>query len=254
MVLTNFGEWSIMFVSLRRRELKFLSTWGGNGILCSSPCGDVSCNTESAFKEYLKEGVRSLAETWVEISFVENEVWFRWVRLLAETWVEMYRAILLALDRHSSSPQGDVNWNSTISCFSFQYTGSFPCGDVSWNDSRTFGTSRKYRVRLFTETWVEIEDKNLERAWYSCSSPYGDVNWNVNPNDAANSLYGSSPYGDVSWNKGHPPSGFSLSRSSPCGDVNWNRIAGYCWVFRKVRLLTETWVEMYGYYFYNCKF
>ena len=51
-----------LFVSLRRRELKF--HYYGSVLLHSgsSPCGDVSCNTESAFKEHLKEGVRSLAE------------------------------------------------------------------------------------------------------------------------------------------------------------------------------------------------
>ena len=51
------------FVSLQRRELKYTIRNELNDEKCSSLCGDVSCNTESAFKEYLKEGVRSLAET-----------------------------------------------------------------------------------------------------------------------------------------------------------------------------------------------
>ena len=116
MVLTNFGEWSIMFVSLRRRELKFLSTWGGNGILCSSPCGDVSCNTESAFKEYLKEGVRPLAETWVEM---ENNL----------------RSII---EWSGSSPCGDVSWKQPLTLDLLDDLGSSPCGDVSWNNDQAY--------------------------------------------------------------------------------------------------------------------
>ena len=60
----NAAIGTLKFVSLRRRELKCLcAPLSLNTIARSSPCGDVSCNTESAFKEYLKEGVRSLAET-----------------------------------------------------------------------------------------------------------------------------------------------------------------------------------------------
>ena len=58
---------NLEFVSERRRDLKWWSSYWGYNAIGSSPCGDVSCNTESAFKEYLKEGVRSLAETWIEI-------------------------------------------------------------------------------------------------------------------------------------------------------------------------------------------
>lgn len=51
------------FVSLQRRELKYTIRNELNDEKCSSLCEDVSCNTESAFKEHLKKGVRLLAET-----------------------------------------------------------------------------------------------------------------------------------------------------------------------------------------------
>ena len=60
---------NLEFVSERRRDLKWWSSYWGYNAIGSSPCGGVSCNTESAFKEYLKEGVRSLAETWVEMIY-----------------------------------------------------------------------------------------------------------------------------------------------------------------------------------------
>ena len=78
------------FVSLRRRELKF--HYYGSVLLHSgsSPCGDVSCNTESAFKEHLKEGVRSLAEMWVEIVYLAFMRSLPGVlRLRKETWIEI---------------------------------------------------------------------------------------------------------------------------------------------------------------------
>ena len=107
-----------VFVSLRRRELKF--HYYGSVLLHSgsSPCGDVSCNTESAFKEHLKEGVRSLAEMWVEIVYLafmrslpgvlrlRKETWIeipvpnkmlakKSVRLRKETWIEILQLYIL---------------------------------------------------------------------------------------------------------------------------------------------------------------
>ena len=106
----------------------------------SSPYGDVSWNNVARYLRY----PTCCSSPYGDVSWngiiATNDPNYS-VRLLTETWVEMYRAILLALDRHSSSPQGDVNWNSTISCFSFQYTGSSLYGDVSWNRGQESGKS-----------------------------------------------------------------------------------------------------------------
>ena len=171
MVLTNFGEWSIMFVSLRRRELKFLSTWGGNGILCSSPCGDVSCNIESAFKEYLKEGVRPLAETWVEM---ENNL----------------RSII---EWSGSSPCGDVSWKQPLTLDLLDDLGSSPCGDVSWNNDQAYLLIHELRRSspYGDVSWnmkITIRKMLEER-----SSPYGDVNWNAKILDDLCANFSSSP-------------------------------------------------------------
>ena len=149
-----------------------------SSIIGSSPCGDMNWNIKQVPGfgiPILFVSLRRRELKYTGVVVPDNGLP---VRLLAETWVEMYRAILLALDHHSSSPQGDVNWNSglleiiilhtdsspcgdvnwnsTISCFSFQYTGSSPKGDVSWNN---------YLGLLFF--------------LFFRSSPCGDVNWNI---------------------------------------------------------------------------
>ena len=156
-----------MSVSSRRRELKFLSTWGGNGILCSSPCGDVSCNTESAFKEYLKEGVRSLAETWFEISFVENEVWFRWVRLPKETWIEI--VLFLAFRSNILVRFLAETWVEMIAEHSaHQENIEF----VSLRRRELKSRTRIWKeldtlVRLLTETWIEMSIQMMLQIVYT---------------------------------------------------------------------------------------
>ena len=128
-------QWNFMFVSLRRRELKWHPIF--------------VCNTLVWFVPLRRRELKLLCICTLRLAVL--------VHLLAETWVEMYRAILLALDHHSSSPCGDVNWNGRIPCpYAVLSDRSFPRGDVSWNCS------------VFAQAKL---DKS--------SSPKGDVNWNL---------------------------------------------------------------------------
>ena len=143
-------------------------------------------------------------------------------------------------------------------------------------------------VRLLTETWVEISSRafkstspefvslrrrelklladNTDRS-IKCSSPCGDVSWNIQPKSTLGLTSCSSPCGDVNWNGRIPcpyavlsdrsfPRGdvswncsvFAQAKldksSSPYGDVNWNEEASKADYFNDVRLRKETWIEI----------
>ena len=108
------------FVSPRRRELKFLSTWGGNGILCSSPCGDVSWNDTPYSSAILLYGSSPCGDVnWNRASscacMSRNTI-----RLLVGMWVEVYCS---AADNHHtgcSFPYGDVSWNIATGAFLYE--------------------------------------------------------------------------------------------------------------------------------------
>ena len=152
--LLDLWERLTPFVSLRRRELKWSWRILGNGVSCSSPCGDVSWNfylPEVAMEFY----VRLLAGMWVVILKMR----------LKNTWKKVFvpsrrrelkwytRTNTLAI--LSSSPRGDVSWNIFSGA---NYLGDFcsdPCGDVSWNT-----------------IWLRGHGNS------NSSSPYGDASWN----------------------------------------------------------------------------
>ena len=144
--------------------------------------------------------VRLLTETWVEMSFSDFDGFSNLVRLLVGMWVVILKVRLKntwkkvfvhsrrrelkwytrinTLAILSSSPRGDVNWNSTISCFSFQYTGSSPCGDVSWNEKQSKEYNRVIRFVSLRRRELKYTTPICKRLQSGSSSPYGDVSWN----------------------------------------------------------------------------
>ena len=190
--------------------------------------------------------------------------------------------------KERSSPYGDVNWNRASSCTCMsRNTIRLLVGmwvEICWR----YIWTRYQNVRLLTETWVEISSRafkssspefvslrrrelklladNTDRS-IKCSSPCGDVSWNIQPKSTLGLTSCSSPCGDVNWNGRIPcpyavlsdrsfPRGdvswncsvFAQAKldksSSPYGDVNWNEEASKADYFNDVRLRKETWIEI----------
>ena len=253
----------------------------------SSPYGDVNWNRASSCACMSRNTIRLLVGMWVEICW--RYIWTRYqnVRLRKETWVEIYVFAVYFISSFSSSPCGDVSWNHKVFRVLHNLHRSSPYGDVSWN-IRSVQWSIQVLVRLLTETWVEISSRafkssspefvslrrrelklladNTDRS-IKCSSPCGDVSWNIQPKSTLGLTSCSSPCGDVNWNGRIPcpyavlsdrsfPRGdvswncsvFAQAKldksSSPYGDVNWNEEASKADYFNDVRLRKETWIEI----------
>ena len=192
-----------MFVSLRRRELKYSSQIFNCIISSSSPYGDVSWNKLHVLLRILSK-VRLLAETRVEMPNNGKR------GNLSDTFVSLrrrelkYHWIILHKPPARSSPCGDVNWNV------IDISGDISC----------------MIVRLLTETWVEITLPSFDILVNVVRLPGRDASWNHKVFRVLHNLHRSSPYGDVSWNRASSPSGTPTICSSPCGDVSWNIATG----------------------------
>ena len=192
------------------------------GVYSSSPCRDVIWNDGAAI-EATMPSVRLLVGVWVVILKVR----------LKNTWKKVF----------VPSRRRELKWYIRINTLAI--LSSSPRGDVNWNTQRQYVKDYSPEVRLLTETWVEI----LIALCYNLSvnmfvslrrrelKLMKELPWSVQTPC-------SSPYGDVSWN-------YDLCLS----DVyHWVRLLTETWVempnngkrgnLSDVRLLTETWVEM----------
>ena len=117
--------------------------------------------------------------------------------------------------------------------------------ELKWNTCVPLATA--FCVRLLTETWVEMGDRQVWAAANLSSSPYGDVSWNKDPNEVlaylrkvrllAETWIEITRIFSLRYTRKivHPRKGMWIeisskdeeddqeTRSSPCGDVNWNR-------------------------------
>ena len=215
------------------------------GVYSSSPCRDVIWNDGAAI-EATMPSVRLLVGVWVVILKVR----------LKNTWKKVF----------VPSRRRELKWYTRINTLAI--LSSSPRGDVNWNTQRQYVKDYSPEVRLLTETWVEIlialcynlsvnmfvslrrrELKLMKELPWSvqtpCSSPYGDVSWNYDL--CLSDVYHWVRLLTETWVEmqkqllcpRNPLRFVSLRRrelkfnwliktatkllcSSPCGDVNWN--------------------------------
>ena len=123
------------------------------------------------------------------------------VRLLVGVWVVILKVRLKNTWKKVFVPsrRRELKWYTRINTLAI--LSSSPRGDVNWNTQRQYVKDYSPEVRLLTETWVEIlialcynlsvnmfvslrrrELKLMKELPWSvqtpCSSPYGDVSWN----------------------------------------------------------------------------
>ena len=164
------------------------------------------------------------------------------------------------------SRRRELKWYTRINTLAI--LSSSPRGDVNWNTQRQYVKDYSPEVRLLTETWVEIlialcynlsvnmfvslrrrELKLMKELPWSvqtpCSSPYGDVSWNYDL--CLSDVYHWVRLLTETWVEICKSSlNTKLNRcSSPYGDVSWNAEAiTLPKKTTEVRLLAETWIEI----------
>ena len=144
------------------------------------------------------------------------------VRLLAETWVVILKVRLKNTWKKVFVPSRRCELKSCIL--------------LLWDPFQAFVSLRGCELKLLTD--------NTDRS-IKCSSPYGDVSWNLQHFTYSYFHECSSPLRGCELKFIADYYRRRYASSSPCGDVNWN--SGYYTLNGAVavRLLAETWFEIF---------